>query len=398
MVAAAEEYGTPIYVYDYSIAEERLRLVEEALAGVDHVVAYAAKAAPILDLIAFLHSRGAWVEAVSGGEVYAALAAGVPPGNVIFDGVSKSPWEISFAVERGLYSIHAESLEEIRDIDEAATSSGVEQRVGVRVNLGVEVRVHRGLATSTRASKFGVEPARLLGAAEELAGLEGARVEGLHFHLGSGISDEKPYLEALGRALDLAAGLEERGLGIGYIDSGGGYSPDPGAAARILSAVSEAVGESGYRLIVEPGKLLVADAGALVARVNYVKELYGKKWALLDAGMNDYIRPMLYGVPVDLVCLTCSGEGLEEYAVAGPVCESTDVFATSVRLPSLRRGDLVAILGAGAYGWSMSSCYNMRPRPGVVAVYGGRRRLVAGGGDLSGLFSGQRVFRWKPVA
>ncbi len=390
LVELAERYGTPLYVYDYGAVEERLRLVEEALSGVDHVVAYAAKAAPILDLLSFIAGRGAWVEAVSGGELYAALTAGVPPGRILVDGVSKSPWEIRYAVESHVYSIHAESIEEVYDIDAAAREAGARQRIGVRLNLAVPVHVHRGLATATRASKFGVEPARLMEAADSISGLEGVELEGLHFHLGSGIEEAEPYLAALAKALDLAVRLEAAGHRVRYIDAGGGYTPRPEGARRILEALADAVSGAGYRLVVEPGKLLVADAGVLVTRVNYVKEVYGRRWALVDAGMNDYIRPMLYGAKPEITCLTCRGREAEVYSIGGPVCESTDVFAEDVRLPHLRRGDLLALWGAGAYGWSMSSCYNMRLRAAVVAIYGGKRKLIVERCPLSWLLSCQK--------
>ncbi len=389
LVELAEAYGTPLYVYDYALVEERLRLIGEALSGVDHVVAYAAKAAPLPDLLSFLAARGAWAEAVSGGELYAALTAGLPPSRILVDGVSKSPWEIRYAVESRVYSIHAESIEEVYDIDAAAREAGARQRIGVRLNLAVPVHVRRGLATSTRASKFGVEPAKLLAAADALSGLEGVELEGVHFHLGSGIDTPEPYLDALAKALDVAARLEEAGHAIRYVDAGGGYAPRPEAARRILEALADAASGAGYRLVVEPGKLLVAEAGVLVTRVNYVKEVYGRRWALVDAGMNDYIRPMLYGVEPEITCLTCSGGEAETYSVGGPVCESTDVLAEHVELPRLGRGDLLAVWGAGAYGWSMASCYNMRVRPAVVALYGGERRLIAGRCGLSWLLSCQ---------
>ncbi len=368
--------------------EERLRLVEEALRGVDHVVAFAEKAAPIVDLVSFIHGRGAWVEAVSGGEVQVALAAGVPPSHVFFDGVSKSPWEIRLAVEQHLYSVHAESIEEIFDIDEAAGQAGTTQRVGVRVNPGVSVEARRGLATSTRDSKFGVEPRRLEAEAARLAGLEHVSIEGLHFHLGSGLRDSRPYLDALEETLRLAGALEGEGIDVRYIDVGGGYAPEPGAARAILEALASRVSSTGYRLVVEPGKLLVAEAGVLLTRVNYVKELYGRRWALVDAGMNDYIRPMLYGVRPRITCVTCRGGVELSYDVAGPVCESTDVFARGVRLPRLERGDVLALWGAGAYGWAMSSNYNVRPRPAVVSVYGGSRRLIVEREGLERLLKG----------
>jgi len=384
LLELAEKYGTPLYVYDYEIIERNFKALRKELSKhlVDFKIAYALKAAPLVDLCRFLNSMGAIFEAVSIWEVYTALKADVEPSKILFDGVSKSPHEIRKAIELGLQSIHVESLDEIFDVASEAERQRKVQNIGIRLNLDVEVETHKGLKTSTRYSKFGIPLYRFKANIEKVLGLKSISVKGLHFHLGSNLQSERPYKEALKKILELLRENEELAENLTYIDVGGGFPAKLDKTLEIASKLGVWIRNvflnefPGLTIIVEPGRFLVAEAGVLLTRVNYVKEIYGKKWALVDAGMNDFIRPALYGAKHNIECISCRETRQETYSIGGPICESTDVFAENVNLPTLFRGDILVLKEAGAYGISMASNYNQRPRPAVISLYKGQVKIV----------------------
>ncbi|GEM_PF-2553199 len=379
LVEAARRYGTPLYVYDYNLVEDRLKLVYRLLSSHrgESAAAFQAGHAPIADLLRFLGEREAWFTASTGGEVELLLHAGVSPGRVILRGPGKAGWELRHAVARRLYSVHADTLGEVAEIAAEAAARDIVQRIGVEVNPGVEVGKRGGVRLSTRWSKLGVEPGQLLEAAGGIAGIDSVELVGLSAEVGP-VGDAAPYLGAAAVLLDVAEKLSVEGVHVEYIDLGE-LPESPEAAAAVVNALADLVSGShpDMGLVVEPGRLLVSEAAVLVARVLAVKELYGRRWAILDASLTDYPAPLVSRAKPRVECLTCGERTQRLYSMAGPLPDGFDQLGMGVLLPELRRGDLVAFRGAGVYGWALSSNYRFRPRPPVVRMYMGDERVVA---------------------
>lgn len=384
----AEKHGTPVYVYDLDTIEERYSEIRKAISGEaeNYLIAYALKACYIPAVCRFIAGLGAGAEVVSGGELFIALRSGFRPDRVVFDGVSKSLAELEEAIRKGILLVNVESRREIEIASSIARELGVSQAIGLRVNIGVEAGAHRYVKTGTAGHKFGIDYGEVAGLLGSWHGLDGVSLEGLHFHLGSQVLNPGAYVQAVRKLSRLYSIAKRRGISIRYIDVGGGF---PVAYRRSVPCIGEYIGRitSSFResfedyedltLILEPGRYIVADAGILLTRVQYVKEVGGDRWLLVDAGMNDMMRTALYGAfhPIaPLVGEERGGKGV--YNIGGPVCETADVFAYNVSLPRMRPGDLIAILKVGAYGISMASNYNARPRPAVVALRKGRPCLV----------------------
>lgn len=379
LVEAAHRYGTPLYVYDYGVVEERLRLVYSLLSRHrgENAAAFPLAHAPIADLARFLAEREAWFAASTAGEVEFLVRTGVNPGRVILGGPGKARWELRHAVSRRVYSVHVDTLGEIADLAEEAAAAGLVQRVGVEVNPGVEVGRRGRLPVTTRWFKLGVEPSTLLEAAAGIAGLDSVELVGLSAHVGP-VNDASPYVSAAAVLLDVADKLAVDGVNIEYLDLGE-PPPDPSAAASVLGAIADLVSEShpDMGLVVEPGLLLVSDACVLVSKVLAVKEVYGKRWAIIDAAATDYPAVLVSKEKPEVECLTCGDRPARLYSIGGPLPDGFDTFVGGVLLPELGRGDLVAVRRAGAYGWALSSNYRSRPRPPVVRLYMGEERAVA---------------------
>ena len=375
----ADEYGTPVYVY----LEERLRKAAtlfmnsfEAVGG--GLAAYAYKANSNPTLCAILREEGFGAEVASLGELSVALAAGVKPERVVFNGVGKLGSELEHAVDVGVGFVNAENPTEAKLLARLIRSKSSTTRMGFRLNLDVEVAVdHKGLATGARVHKFGIDPETVF----KLIKDEEVRKtwRGLHFHVGSQLKKVERRLDALSKALAVASkAVEKHGVGFEFIDVGGGFyfdysTGEPQQLRETLASTAETVkrwaNEVGVEpplLVVEPGRCVVASCGFLLTKVLYVKEVHGVKWAILDAGMGEFLRPALYGAE-HRVSLLEAREGREDVWLGGPYCESTDVLGRS-RLPPFREGDLLAIHDVGAYGYSMSSNYHARPRPPEVLV------------------------------
>jgi len=376
LVDAARRYGTPLYVYDYDLVEERLKLAYRLLSRHkgESAAAFSPAAAPIADLLGFLAEREAWFRASTGGELGLLERSGARPGKVFFEGPGKAEWEIRLAVSRRVYAVHVDTLSELADVAREAASQGVVQRVGVEVNTGAAYRGRPG-GFNTRLWKRGVEPQPLLDAAGGVPELGSLELIGLSAPLAPA-PDPAPYVSAAAVLLDVAAKLEVEGVRVEYLDLG----PLPGRpedAARVVNAVIDVVGETApdMGLVVDPSLLVVGDAAAIVARVVGVKRLHGRRWALLDASVTDYPAILFTRGRLEAACLTCGGRPERLYNLAGPLPESFDVMG-SYSLPELREGDLVALWGVGAYGWGMSGNYRFRPRPPVVRFHMGSERVV----------------------
>lgn len=374
----AEAYGTPLYVYSRSTIEENFRRFDAAFASVPHLVCYATKANSALALLRLVAELGGGADVVSGGELRAVLESGIPAERVVFSGVGKTEAEIAAGVEAGILALNAESSREIEKIDACARRLGVVARVALRVNPDIDARSHPYISTGLRQNKFGVDISRARDIFAAARTLPGVRMTGVQAHIGSQIVESEPLAQAAGELAALARELTADGFGIETVDVGGGLgigqwrlSPEDYAAA-----VLPRLAGLNARILVEPGRAIVGTAGTLLARVLYVKEERGRTFVVIDAGMNDLLRPALYQAPHPIESVASKSSPMITADVVGPVCETADCFQRDARLPRPEEGELVAIGDAGAYGAAMSSNYNFRSRPAEVLVESGGPRVI----------------------
>jgi len=385
LLDAYKRYNTPLYVYFLDIIKERVSNLDNILRSYleNYLVAYACKACSLLYICKYLNELGLGAEVVSDGELYIALKSGFRKGKIIFDGVSKSDSEIEYALMQEIYSINCESLDEIKVISAIARKRNITVDVGLRVNPKINVHTHEYLRTGSRYNKFGIDYEEIIRNIDMVKKFDNVNVKGFHFHLGSNISSSKPFIDAIDKVSKLIAFAIDRGYDIEYLDIGGGIPviKDKKLLHRYLSPILESIKEKildigDIKIILEPGRYIVADSAVLLTKVNYVKKVDEREWILIDAGMNDFIRPALYDVYHPIICLTCSSNEKRIYSVGGPVCESADVFAKDIELQAVKRGDILMFLDVGAYGVSMSSNYNSRRRSAVIAVEKGETKLI----------------------
>ena len=379
-VAAA--HGTPLYVYSAATIASRYRAVDEAFASYPHTLHYALKANSTLAIVRLLRGLGSKVDANSGGEIDVALRAGFIPPDIVFTGVGKTRAELTQAIDLGVQTINAESEGELERIDAIARERQTRARVAIRVNPDIDARSHPHISTGLKTNKFGVSIAEARDLCRRMRDRPGIEIVGLHSHVGSQIMDLEPLRRAASAIVDLARDLAADGLAVEHLDLGGGLGISydgtvAPTAEEYAAAVLPVVRDSGLSIILEPGRSIVGPAGALLTRVVDVKEQAGGKlFVILDAGMTELIRPMLYNAyhriePVD------TREGPAMLAdVVGPLCESSDTLGRDRRFPRPEVGDLFAVLDAGAYGSVMASNYNRRTLPPEVMVQDGRTCVI----------------------
>jgi diaminopimelate decarboxylase len=377
------EYGTPLYVYSERGILERYRAFTGAFAAVDPLIAYSVKANGNLAVLRVLAEAGAGADIVSGGELYRARLAGIPAHRIVFSGVGKTITELAAALDAGIYAFNVESEGELRTLSELAVTMKTRAPVALRVNPDVETRTpHHYTSTGHKATKFGIPYAESEQLYRTAAALPGILVRGIDVHIGSQIIEVEPYCLAVTRVLELVDRLRSQGIGLEFIDVGGGFGvsydegadPDPSTFAEGLVPLLQ---QSGLRTVFEPGRYIVGPAGVLLTRVLYVKRMDSKTFLITDAGMNDLLRPSHYSSyhRVDPALRDASRETVS-VDVVGPICESGDFLALDRPIPRTEPGELLAIGTAGAYGFSMSSTYNARPRPAEVMVNAGEHRLI----------------------
>lgn len=392
----AREHGTPLYVYSAGLISTRFARLRAAFAARhDLLVAYSVKANPSLAVIRLLARAGAGADVVSGGELTRALRAGVPAERVVFSGTGKREDELALALDAGILCFNVEVADELEALSRLAVARGVRAGVALRVNPDTDARTHHYIATGKRVNKFGVpwEQARAL--YRRAAELPGIAPRGLDCHIGSQLTSVEPFAEALARVRSLALELRADGLPLDLLDVGGGlgvrYTDEtPPPVEDYARTVLEALGDLGARLVVEPGRWLTAEGGLLLARVLYVKENRGKRFVVVDAGMNDLMRPALYGARHAILPVR-RGRGASLADVVGPLCETGDFLATEREVPDVRPGELIAVLGAGAYGRSMASNYNTRPRAAEVLVTGREAHVVQARETVDDLLARERI-------
>jgi diaminopimelate decarboxylase len=393
----AEEFGTPLYVYSAGTILDHYRRLDAALAPLDHLICYAVKANSNGTILKLLAEAGAGFDIVSGGELFRVLRAGGAASKCTFAGVGKSREEIEYALDQGVFSFNVESEAELERIDRIAREKKVQAPVALRVNPDVDAGTHRYVSTGTSENKFGIALDRIEAVYQRAAGLANIRIRGVQMHIGSQITGGEPFAKAIAKVVPLVRELHQRhaleffsiggGMGIIYrraLESGSGkwwHEHNGEASAFSVTDYRDAIvpplRELGLRVLIEPGRFLVGNAGVLLTRVQYLKQAAQKKFVIVDAGMNDLIRPALYQSYHQIVTVREPGGAERETVdVVGPVCESGDFFAEERELPKVQEGDLLALMSAGAYGFTMASTYNSRPLPAEVLVESDRARLI----------------------
>ena len=391
------EYGTPLYVYSATAIRERYEAFTHAFAALDPLIAYSVKANGNLAVLQLLAQAGAGADIVSGGELYRAQLAGIPAERIVFSGVGKTVTELAAALSAGIYAFNVESEGELHALSDLAQTMGMRAPVALRVNPDVETATpHHYTATGHKHTKFGIPYDEAEALYRKAASLPGIRVRGVDVHIGSQIVDPEPYRLAVTRVLELVQRLRAHGIELEFIDMGGGFGvsygandddPDP---ALFAAAIVPPLLASGLRVLFEPGRFIVGPAGLLLTRVLYVKRMGGKTFVITDAGMNDLLRPSHYSSYHDVNPVTLArGRDTVEVDVVGPICESGDFLALDRPIPRVEPGELLAISTAGAYGFSMASTYNARPRPAEVIVTGAEHRLVRRRETLEDLVRGE---------
>jgi diaminopimelate decarboxylase len=394
--AIADAFGTPCYVYSRATLERHWHAFDRALGDRPHLVCFAVKANSNLAVLNLLARLGSGFDIVSGGELQRVLAAGADPARVVFSGVGKRRDEIHQALKAGIRCFNVESPSELERLDQVAAALGVTAPVSIRVNPDVDARTHPYISTGLRENKFGVDISQAMDAYRQAADMPHVRVTGVDCHIGSQLTDTAPFLDSLERVLDLVRHLERAGIEIQHLDLGGGlgirYTQEtPPQPADYAAALDQRLGDLPYEILVEPGRAIAGNAGLLLTRVEYLKATPYKDFAILDAAMNDLLRPALYQAVQEIVPASREPGGeLRTWELVGPICETGDFLGKGRRL-ALREGDLLAIRSCGAYGFTMSSNYNSRPRAAEVMVDGAQMQLVRRRETVPELFAGESL-------
>ncbi|KSW25262.1 MULTISPECIES: diaminopimelate decarboxylase [unclassified Pseudomonas] len=393
--ALAERFGTPTYVYSRAHIEQQFRSYTDALQGLPHLVCFAVKANSNLAVLNVLARLGSGFDIVSRGELERVLAAGGDPAKVVFSGVGKSRDDMRRALQVGVHCFNVESAVELERLQEVAAELGVKAPVSLRVNPDVDAQTHPYISTGLKENKFGIdidEADAIYARAAELPNLE---VKGVDCHIGSQLTQLEPFLDALDRLLALVDRLAARGILIRHLDLGGGLGvryrdETPPPASDYIRAIRERLGSRQLSLVFEPGRYIVANAGLLLTRVEYLKHTAHKDFAIIDAAMNDLIRPALYQAWMEVTPVVARAGQKRTYDLVGPICETGDFLAKGREL-ALEEGDLLAIRSAGAYGFVMSSNYNTRGRAAEVLVDGERAFEVRRRETVQELYAGESL-------
>lgn len=393
----AEELGTPLYIYSATTILDHFRRLDAALADLDHLVCYAVKANSNRAILKLLADSGSGFDIVSGGELFRVIEAGGDPSKCTFAGVGKSREEIEYALDQRVYSFNVESEAELEALDKIAGARKMRAPIALRANPDVDAHTHEYISTGREENKFGIPLARLAEVYERASNLSSIDIVGVQMHIGSQITEAGPFADAIKKVSPLVRDLKSKyrikffsiggGMGIIYrraLESGSGkwWHGNGGEESAFsirdyADAILPALRELGVRILVEPGRFMVGNAGVLLTRVSYIKKTGTRKFAIVDAGMNDLIRPALYQSYHEIVpCKSSGSDAMEKIDIVGPVCESGDFFAHDREMPVVNEGDLLAIMSAGAYGFVMASNYNSRPFPAEALIRGDKFSLI----------------------
>jgi len=392
----AREVGTPFYLYSLNTLESHFRAFQSAFAKVDHLICFSAKANSNIAILRIFTRMGGGVDVVSGGEIFRAMKAGASPNRIVYSGVGKREEEIEYALELPILMFNVESTQELVLMDRIAGNMRTKAPVALRVNPDVDPKTHPYISTGLKKNKFGINLQKSLDDYRLANSLPNVKVIGVSCHIGSQLTEVGPFVEAVQRLRELVLKLRAEGMNIQYMDIGGGLGitynlEEPPHPQDYANALLKELGDTHCTLVLEPGRVIVGNAGVLVAKVLYTKEGEDKNFIIVDAAMNDLIRPSLYGSyqRIQSVHKVERGEMLAD--VVGPICESGDFLAKDRKLPRLEQGDLLAVMSAGAYGFSMSSNYNSRPRAAEVLVSKDKYFVIRQREDYDDLVRGETV-------
>lgn len=377
----AEQIGTPVYIYSHKTIIRHLNAYKEAFDGYPHLICFALKANSNSAILRLLAKRGAGADVVSGGELYLALKAGIPSKKIVYAGVGKTDDEITFALRSKILMFNVESSDELRAINRCAKRLNVKAPIALRVNPDIDPKTHPFISTGLRESKFGIpikEALEHYALANKLSNIE---ILGIHKHIGSQITRVKPFVDALKKVLQLAEKLRDSGISIRNLDIGGGlgidynnnHSPYP---EDLSKAILPLIRKFNFNLILEPGRSITGNAGILVTKALYIKQQEKKEFTVVDSGMNDLLRPSLYNAFHNIVPVRKNSRKKVKTDIVGPICESGDFLGLDRNINRVLPGDLLAVMSAGAYAFSMSSNYNSRPRAAEVLVKGSRFHII----------------------
>jgi len=392
----AHEIGTPFYLYSTRTLKRHFQAFTEAFAEIPHLICFAVKSNSNIAILKSFANEGSGADIVSGGELYRALQAGIDPARIVYSGVGKRDDEIDFALTAGILMFNIESLHELEIINERAGKLSIRAGIAIRVNPDVNPETHPHISTGLKENKFGIDVEGSLLAYRQAAALKNIDIKGVSCHIGSQITKILPFIDALDRLKAIIHTLREEGIAIHYLDLGGGlgisYDQEtPPLPSEYARAIIEAASDMGCTFIFEPGRVLVGNAGILVTQVLYKKENAAKKFFVVDAGMNDLIRPSLYGSFHKLLPVKLTEREEITADIVGPICESGDFLAKGRRLRALERGELLAVMSAGAYGFTMSSNYNSRPRVPEVLVCDANWHLIRERETKEDLIRGENI-------
>ena len=393
--AIAKKTGTPVYIYSKRTIVEHFRKIDSAFSGVDHLICYSLKANANMGIIKTLQKEGCGADIVSGGELYKALKAGISPAKIVYAGVGKTKEELENAIKNRIFMFNIESLPEAARISSVAVKLNKIAEVAIRINPDVDADTHRHITTGKKENKFGLNISKAKEIFKVIAGLKNLKVTGIHTHIGSQITTVEPYVLTLKKVITLRQELLKLGIVISRLNIGGGlgiiYKDEtPSTPAAFADKVLPLLKPLGVKVILEPGRFIVGNAGILVAEVQYIKKGEVKNYIILDAGMNDLIRPSLYDAFHNIVAVN-KRPGRIKADVVGPICESSDYFGKNRLLPKVKEGDYLAIMSAGAYGFSMASNYNCRRKPAEVLVDRNKFKIVRRREQFSDLLKGESV-------
>ena len=390
----AAQVGTPFYLYSRATLTRHFKAFDAAFSG-KHITCFATKSCSNIGILNLFAQLGGGADIVSGGELFRALKAGISPGRIVYSGVGKTRDELKYGLESGILMFNVESRQEILALQDVAAKLDIQAPVSFRVNPDVDPKTHAYISTGLAKNKFGIPIETALEVYREAAKLSHINIIGVSCHIGSQLTDVSPFVESLQKVKQFAVHLRNTGLDIKYIDLGGGlgitYDDEtPPAPPEYARALEEELGDTDCTLILEPGRVIVGNGGILVTKVLYTKQ-GGKKFTIVDAGMNDLARPSLYGAYHRILPVEDYGQGTERGDVVGPICETGDFLARDSEVPVSKMDDLLAVMSAGAYGFTMSSNYNTRPRVAEVLVDGNNIHVIRKRETLEMLIAGESI-------
>lgn len=391
-----DKAGSPVYIYSQATLERHYRAFDDAFAGSPHTICYSVKANSNLAVLKNFINLGSGVDIVSGGELFRAITAGVDPKKVVYSGVGKRDDEIEYALNTGILMFNVESEQELTRINEIAVRLGKKAGIAIRVNPDVDPGTHPYITTGLKNAKFGITIDRAIEEYKRAKSMQGIDVIGIDCHIGSQLTKVAPFVDSIKKLKKVIGALKDMGIRLKYFDLGGGLGiqyndEEPPLPLNYGKAIVEETKELGLHLLFEPGRNIVGNAGILVGKCLYTKARDDKNFIIVDAGMNDLARPALYGSFHDVRPVKKDQDGMVVADIVGPICESGDFLAKEREVPMFRQGDLIAFMSAGAYGFTMSSNYNTRPRVAEVMVKGGRFEVVRERERVEDLLRGETI-------